>query len=77
MSYRIDLSALTTAELDDVAGRLAAGVPHEQVAAFVHERTAAHLQATCARLLLTGDDDQPQGHVGSRGDDYGHLLARR
>lgn len=40
---RIDLSALTTPELDDVARQLGSGVPHEQVADFVRQRTAARL----------------------------------
>jgi hypothetical protein len=76
MSYRIDLSALTVAELDDVASRLAAGVPHEQVAAFVEQcTTAAYLRAAAAHRPLAHNNDQPAGHLGGTGDDYDPLLS--
>ena len=49
MSYRVDISALTTADLDEVAAQLAAGQPEDEVAEFVARRTAHNL-ATAAAL---------------------------
>jgi hypothetical protein len=78
MTTRVDLSALTVTELDEVAGMLAAGTPDPEVARHVEHLTTRHLQAaalagTLAAITwpLSPDQDFAAMHFGTAGETYG------
>jgi hypothetical protein len=76
VSYRVDLSFLTIAELDEVAAMLGAGTPEPAVRDLVEQWTYRNLLAAAGGIHpnIGGDEDDNRldlAHVGTAGETYG------